>query len=85
MQRDPSDLARFIRELSANAALANAITNRPDMFPPLPPESDRVIRCSRANADRAVCRVLARAVLRPELWRIELGGMSDEKSANGGR
>jgi hypothetical protein len=39
---------------------------------PEPTGARRIIRCSPQNTDRAVCRAISRAVMRGELWRVEV-------------
>lgn len=70
--RQPQQLGELRAEIQANPALADVILARPDVFPPASLESERVIRCSRENAERAVCRALAEAAISRELWRVEI-------------
>jgi hypothetical protein len=55
-----------------NAALCELILARPDLFPPVPAEPERVIRCAVENLDRAIARALARAAVWREVWRVGL-------------
>jgi len=65
-----ADVARYRRELLADpAALVERILRE---LPPVADEPERVIRCSRGNAEQAVCRALARVAVRREVWRVEM-------------
>jgi len=63
------DVGRYARDFSQHPALAEGILAR---LPPVEVEPERVIRCSPENADRAICRALARAVVDGNLWRLEV-------------
>jgi hypothetical protein len=66
----PEQVFRFERELAADAALVARVLAT---VPPAPEEPKRVlIRCSRENADRAIARALARAVVFCELSTVEI-------------
>lgn len=42
------------------------------------PEPELVIKTSATNADRAIARAYARAVLHGECWRVELEGNHED-------
>lgn len=69
---EPAQLRDFRAEFQRDAALAARVMACPDVFPPARLEPERVIRTSRENAERAVCRALARAAVWGELWRVEI-------------
>ncbi len=63
------DVSRYRHALLADPALCDRILRE---LPPAPAEPERVIRCCRENAERAVCRAVAPAAVRREVWRIQL-------------
>jgi len=63
------DPSRCERELAERPDLVDRILAT---LPPVPDEPERVIRCSREHAEQAVCRGLALATVRREVWRIEI-------------
>lgn len=71
---ESSQLRDFRAQSQSDPALADAVMACSDAFPPAHLEPERVIRTSRENAERAVCRALARAALWRELWRVEIMG-----------
>jgi hypothetical protein len=70
--REPAQLRALRAELGRNPALVDAILSRSDLFPPVPPEPERAIWAARQNAERAICRALARTRVWREVWRIEI-------------
>jgi hypothetical protein len=68
---EPSQLRDFRVKLAVDPEVVDLILGRPDLFPPVPPEWERLIRCALANVDRAVARMMA-AAERGELWRVEI-------------
>jgi hypothetical protein len=46
------------------------ILSRPDIFPAVTTEPDRVIRCSPTNVDRVITRTMPRAKVLGELWHF---------------
>jgi hypothetical protein len=69
---EPQQLRDFRAQLAVDRELVDLILARPDLFPPVPPETERVIRCSLGNVDRAVCRALALAAVRWQVWQVEI-------------
>jgi hypothetical protein len=67
--REPAQLRELRAELRGNPALADLILATLRM---VPEEPERVLRCSGENAERAVCRALALADVRREVWRVEI-------------
>ena len=67
-----ADVSHCARELQSHSALVDTILARPEVFPARLAEPERLIRCCRGNAERAVCRALARAAVQGEWWRLEV-------------
>jgi len=68
---EPQQLRDFRAQLAVDPQLVDLILARPELFRPVPPEPERVIRCSLANVDGAIARMLAAAEW-GELWRVEI-------------
>jgi hypothetical protein len=67
---EPAQLRALRAELGRNPALVDAILSRPDLFPPVPAEPERVIRASQQNSEQAVCRAVALAAVRRQVWAV---------------
>lgn len=65
-------LSEIESQLRKNPALVDAILSRPEAFPALQREPERIIRTSSANIQRAIARAFARCRERGEFWRIEV-------------
>lgn len=72
MEVKSADTANYERDLLTDPRLADLILARPDIFPSAQDEPDRIIRCSAENADRAICRALARGLISLEVWRVQV-------------
>ena len=67
--REPAQLCKLRAELEGNPALAERTLQE---LPPVAEEPQRAIRCSRDHAEQAVCRALALAAMRREVWRVKI-------------
>lgn len=63
---------RYKHEMAANPALVEQALRALPGLQPVPEEPERIIRCSRANTDRAISRAIVRAAVHAELWRVEI-------------
>ena len=67
-----SDLTRLEAELQNDPAQVDLILSQPDVFPAVQEDPERVIECSPANLQRALCRQIARCREWGEFWETRI-------------